>query len=155
MTATESGGAGSATYYRLSGEPKRQTQLTLPLFGEPNTSDLGQNTSNLEPNTSDLDTNTSDLPPDLVEAIAQLTPKARRPKLWPLILHLCALHPHSAEKLAKHLNRQVTSLKSNHLNPMRHKEGLIEYLYPEVVNHPDQAYVITQKGETWLLQHGG
>lgn len=151
----ESGGAGSATYYRLSGEPKRQAQLTLPLFGEPNTSDLDQNTSDLEPNTSDLEPNTSDIPPDLAAAIAQLTPKARKPKLWPLILHLCALHPHSAEQLAERLNRQVTALKSNHLNPMRQEEELIAYLYPEVVNHPDQAYVITKKGELWLLQHEG
>ena len=30
------------------------------------------------------------------------------------------------------------------------KEGLIHYLYPEVINHPDQAYVITKKGKQWL-----
>ncbi len=39
-----------------------------------------------------------------------------------------------------------------HLVPMR-KQDLISYLYPEVINHPEQAYVITIKGKQWLEKH--
>jgi ATP-dependent DNA helicase RecG len=34
------------------------------------------------------------------------------------------------------------------------KAGLIAYVYPEVVNHPHQAYVIAEKGKEWLKQEG-
>ena len=30
------------------------------------------------------------------------------------------------------------------------KINLINYLYPDVINHPDQAYVITKKGKEWF-----
>ena len=33
-------------------------------------------------------------------------------------------------------------------------QGLIEYLYPEVSNHPHQAYTITEKGKQWLKSKG-
>lgn len=28
--------------------------------------------------------------------------------------------------------------------------GLLGYLYPEVINHPEQAYLTTEQGKTWL-----
>lgn len=161
------GGAGSATYYQL-GQPE-----DLPLFGDwgvdelgfdtpeprPNTSDLGGNTSDLGGNmsdlggnTSDLGANTSDLPPVLRQQIDVLTPKARKDKLWPVILWLCAIQPYKAEGLAHLLNRQEAALKNNHLSKMR-QQGLLDYLHPEVINHPNQAYHTTAKGIERLLQH--
>ncbi len=173
----EKGGAGAATYYQLSQRvmPKAVEQLALfePMNEKSgsnrhdlganasdlgaNASDLGANASDLGANASDLGANASDLgvnagglPEDLAFEIEQLNPRARRDKLWPLILRLCAFHPHSAEQLAKRLNRETTSMKTRHLNPMRKDEGLIDYLYPEVINHPEQAYVITEKGRRRL-----
>jgi ATP-dependent DNA helicase RecG len=145
------GGAGPSIYYQLAQLPP------LPLFdgSEPsaNTSDLGANTSDLGVNTSDLNSNTGDLPEALRERIASLTPKARQGKLWPVILWLCALHTSRAETLAALLGRQVTHLKTGHLTELR-KQGLLDYLHPEVINHPEQAYVTTPAGRTWLRQQG-
>lgn len=161
------GGAGPATYYQLAELPG------LPLFpeqgaDEPNTGDLGANTSDLRVNTSDLEANTSDLrgntsdlapdagelPEPLLAALATLSPKARKHRLWPLILWLCSIRPHNAEQLARHLNRQVVALKTGHLNPLREQQGLLEYLYPEVINHPQQAYVTSAAGRLWLAEQG-
>ncbi len=52
-------------------------------------------------------------------------------------------------RIASILQRSEKHLKGNHLSKMR-KEGLLDYLYPEVVNHPQQAYVITEQGKIWL-----
>ncbi|MGY0150900.1 ATP-binding protein [Edwardsiella tarda] len=157
----EQGGAGPATYYQLA--LRVQTDDQLMLFSEANTSDLGLNTSDLGPNTSDLGPNTSDfplamgefdLPDELHQMIDALTPKARKESLWPVIVWLCSLRPYKAEQLAVQLSRKVGPLKNTHLNVLRENEGLIDYLYPEVVNHPNQAYQATEKGRHWLAQKG-
>lgn len=158
------GGAGPATYYQLAELPG------LPLFPaegpdgselDANTSDLRANTSDLDANTGDLDANTGDLgantgdlPEPLRHALATLSPKARQDKLWPLILWLCALRPQRAEQLAQHLGRQVKTLKSSHLNPLREQQGLLQYRHPEVINHPQQAYVTSAAGRLWLAEQG-
>jgi len=143
------GGASSATYYQLRTLPE------LPLFVEPDTSDLAANTSDLAPNTSDLGADASDLPPELLAAIATLGIKPRREKLWPVIIWLCAIRSHTADELAVRLgNRQVTALKSQHLSVLREEQGYLQYSYPEVVNHPQQAYITTAAGRAWLAGQG-
>lgn len=144
------GGAGPATYYQLAELP------SLPLFPAegPDGSELDANTSDLRANTSDLGANTGDLPEPLRHALATLSPKARQDKLWPLILWLCALRPQRAEQLAQHLGRQVKTLKSSHLNPLREQQGLLQYRHPEVINHPQQAYVTSAAGRLWLAEQG-
>ena len=156
------GGGGPSTYYQLAELP------VLPLFEAPqtsspcelnatstlNASDLGANASDLGANASDLGADTSELPPPLLAAIASLPPKPRKEKLWPLILWLCAIRPQSAEQLATQLNRQVVSLKTRHVNPLRERQGLLEYVHPEVINHPQQAYRTTEAGRAWLAEQG-
>lgn len=71
-----------------------------------------------------------------------------------MIVWLCSLRPYKAEQLASQLSRKVVPLKNTHLNMLRENEGLIDYLYPEVVNHPNQAYQATEKGRHWLAQKG-
>lgn len=112
------------------------------LFSESNTSDLS------------LATGEFDLPDELNQMIDALTPKARKESLWPVIVWLCSLRPYKAEQLAVQLSRKVGPLKNTHLNVLRENEGLIDYLYPEVVNHPNQAYQATEKGRHWLAQKG-
>lgn len=137
----EQGGAGSATYYRLT--DTNMAENDLPLFAANDS------------NTGDLITNTSELPADLQKKLGALTPKAGKHKMWPLIVWLCALRSYSAKQLATLLNgRQVKTLKSAHLNPLREQEGLIDYTHPEVINHPEQAYQVTAKGLNWLKQQG-
>ncbi|WP_349568991.1 hypothetical protein [Azotobacter salinestris] len=71
-----------------------------------------------------------------------------------MILWLCAIRPYSAEQLATLLGRQMTALKTNHLNPLREQEGLLRYTHPEVINHPEQAYLTTETGRAWLAEKG-
>lgn len=155
----EQGGAGPATYYQLAQRLKNDDQLMLFPVNEDaltkaNTSELGPNTSDFGQNTSDFGSNTSELnlPDELKQMIDRLTPKARKESLWPVIVWLCSLQPYKAEQLAAQLSRKVGPLKNAHLNVLRENEGLIEYLYPEVINHPNQAYKTTEKGLEWLMQ---
>ena len=158
----EQGGAGSATYYRLAGQSVLDGELPLFAAENTNTGDLSGNTGDLSGNTGDLSGNTGDLQPDAEELpaglhvlIKELTPKARKEKLWPVIVWLCALKPRKAEQLALLLgNRQLTALKSNHINALRSGEGLLAYTHPEVINHPEQAYITTDKGLRWLTEKG-
>jgi ATP-dependent DNA helicase RecG len=117
-----------------------------------NASDFPSNASDFPSNASDFPSNASDLSEELKQAIDALTPKARKNRLWPLILKLCLQRAVSAEEIATLLNREMTAIKVDHLTPMR-KECLLDYLYPEVVNHPHQAYKTTQKGQRWLENH--
>lgn len=135
------GGAGSATYYQLNYE-KIDAQIDV-------------NRTGLDTNASDLDTNASDLklPLALQEAIKGLSSKPRKEILWPVILQLCNLSPMTSQGLATIFNRREDHLKTNHLSKMR-REGLLNYFYPEVINHPDQAYVITEQGKAWLKNKG-
>ncbi|MBU2706337.1 putative DNA binding domain-containing protein [Zooshikella marina] len=142
LALLDKAGAGPSTYYQLSSKVSADT----------NTSELEANTSELEANTSELEANTSELSESLQNAISHLGPKARKNKLWPVILELCSLGPQSAEQLATYLGKQVNWLKTSHLTPLR-KEGLINYLYPDVIKHPEQAYQITPKGKEWLKDH--
>ncbi len=147
------GGAGASTYYQLS------VLSNMPLFDvantsdlEPNTGDFDSNTGDFNSNTGELDVNRDDLPEALHNAIKELTPKARKNVLWPIIIWLCALSPMSADKLAHIIGRQINALKASHLTQLREKEGYIQYLYPEVINHPEQAYISTESGKQWLKQ---
>jgi ATP-dependent DNA helicase RecG len=170
----EKGGSGSTTYYkpsehlyatfnpRSSREEFSSNESDLPLNGEEfssNESDLLLNGEEFSSNESDLllngeefSSNESDLPSEIAEAISHLGKKARKAKLWPLVLQLCTWRPCTADELAHYLQRSSSIFKVNHLKPMR-EAGLIAYLYPEVINHPQQAYQITPLGEAWLQQH--
>ncbi|MEB0039123.1 ATP-binding protein [Pseudomonas sp. MH10] len=127
-----------------------------------NASDLQANASDLQANASDLQSNASDLGSSgdqtvggcvVSEAIKVkilgLTAKARKDKLWPIILELCSGAICTAEQLAGYLSRNEDTLKTNHLRVMR-ELGLLTYLHPEVINHPNQAYKTTPAGLEWI-----
>jgi ATP-dependent DNA helicase RecG len=118
-----------------------------------NASDRSADTSDLGADASDLSTDASDLPERLRQKIASLSARPRKEHLWPVVLWLCWLDARKAEYLATLLNRREAHLKTNHLSNMR-KQGLLDYRYPEVVNHPDQAYKTTEKGAAWLKEQG-
>ena len=144
-------GAGVATYYQLA-EHIRPTKQN-PADSKANMSDPKTNMSDLKTNMSDLKTNMSDLPHALQYRIEQLGLRPRTEKLQVVILWLCHLHAYRADKLAKLLERQMAGLKSLHLSRLR-KEGYLNYLYPEIIHHPEQAYQTTENGKQWLIQQG-
>ena len=144
------GGAGSATYYQLNREKidelvKDRTDLSS------NAGDLSSNAGDFSSNAGDLSSNAGELklPQELRDMINNLSTKPRKNILWPIILRLCDTAPMTTYRIANILQRSEKHLKGNHLSKMR-KEGLLDYLYPEVVNHPKQAYVVTKRGKIWL-----
>lgn len=145
----EKGGNGRSTYYKPTNVFWDYAKLADENINnlKANNVDLEANGSDLEANSSDLEANGSDLSQALKEEIKQLTPKSR--EIRDILLKIFLERPSSADELAALLERNVNSLKNKHLSKMR-KDGLIKYLYPEVINHPNQAYVITEKGKQWL-----
>jgi ATP-dependent DNA helicase RecG len=144
----EKGGNGPASYYK----PTRNFLESMSYERHSsNRGNLGPNKGDLSSNKGDLGSNKSDLPDELSNKINELTPKARASALRPIIIELLLSNSYTAEELGNLLRRDIKALKTNHLTPMR-KEGLIEYLYPEVVNHPEQAYQVTNKSKKWLKE---
>lgn len=166
----DKGGAGSATYYELN----ERKVAELIAKNRSNTPDLDPNTPGLDPNAPDLGSQRGDFgsqrgdfssqrgdldaqgidlepPKELQDRLSKLPPRPSKEILWLVISELCDFSPITTSYMAKLLNRGEKNLKSNHLSKMR-KEGLINYLYPEVVNHPKQAYVITDKGRAFLRE---
>jgi ATP-dependent DNA helicase RecG len=128
----EKGGSGRSTYYRLASSLR-----------------VERDKSDLDSNRGDLDSNRGDLPQTLQEAITSLSPKARASVIRPIILNVCLAKTCSADEMASLLKRDVKALKKKHLAPMR-ENNLLAYSHPEVINHPHQAYVITEKGKEVL-----
>lgn len=164
----EKAGSGRNTYYRatplllngsnlaisranLTANTRKLPQNTREFIS--NAQELPQNTQEFPLNTQGLISNKQELPQFLREAIETLTPKTRKSKLQRIILELCELYVWTADALATLLNRKVEALRVSHLTPLRQK-GLIAYVYPEVVNHPNQAYITTEKGKQWLKDKG-
>lgn len=56
-----------------------------------------------------------------------------------LILELCKIKAYTSGQLADTLGREKKHLLKNYLKPLI-KGKLLEYIYPEKPNHPDQAY---------------
>lgn len=63
------------------------------------------------------------------------------------LLRLCTGHYLSVEQLGRLLNRNPVRLRSVFLGPMV-REGLLQLRFPEAPNHPNQAYIATNKGST-------
>ncbi len=94
--------------------------------------------------------------PLLPDLLAQLTTeeqkalsliKKRMPDPAPMvrfILLVCARRPHTRGELSALLGREERALGRNLLTPLL-QEGKLKFRFPEVVNHPDQAYVSTGK----------
>lgn len=136
-------GSGRNTYYKAT---PALLNGANPSLNRPE-SDL--NRPNLTKNEPDLSLNKPELSKELLQKINQLSTKARTKKLWPIILEILRQYPTSSDELSQLLKREPNALRKKHLSLMK-KQGLVQYLYPEVTNHPKQAYVITEKGREWL-----
>jgi ATP-dependent DNA helicase RecG len=85
------------------------------------------------------------LPPEVLEKLKSIASIARASE-WlhgtrtrSIILQLCNQHFLTAAHLAELMNRNSASLRSRFLTPMV-REGLLQLLYPDKPNRPDQAY---------------
>jgi ATP-dependent DNA helicase RecG len=57
-----------------------------------------------------------------------------------VIYRLCSWRPLSSSELAFLLGRNTKHLTDAYLYPLV-KDGILRYLHPEMVNHPQQKYV--------------
>jgi ATP-dependent DNA helicase RecG len=80
-----------------------------------------------------------DLDPALHQALASLGTRPRKEKLRQVIGQLCSDQWRTGAWLAGLLNRQPQNLSDRHLSPMV-KDGLLERRFPDIPNHPEQAY---------------
>ena len=81
------------------------------------------------------------LDPALQQAFASLGTRPRKEKLRQVIGQLCSDQWRTGAWLAGLLNRQPQNLSDRHLSPMV-KDGLLERRFPDIPNHPEQAYRI-------------
>ena len=80
------------------------------------------------------------LPGELLEMIENLPIRISDPTMLKhLILRLCAWKPLKSSEMADILKRGEKYLLRHYISPLR-EEGKLEYFYPEMPNHPQQAY---------------
>lgn len=125
-------GAGTATTYTLN-----WTRLQAIGF-KIETSHLGAETPHLEVKTES----------HIENAIAALGYRAKKEKVQKIIVQLCLLKPQTKDDLIVRLNKGE-QLVQRYLKDLRTK-GILEYFYPQIPNHPTQAYKVTEYGKKWL-----
>ena len=88
------------------------------------------------------------LPPQLSKTLELLGPRPGM-KVRPVIRGLCAWREMSSEELGQILSRFHKTLYRDHLKPLI-SEGKLRLKYPEMPNHPSQAYLTTPAGKASL-----
>ena len=81
------------------------------------------------------------LEPALHQALASLGTRPRKEKLRQVIAQLCSDQWRTGAWLAQLLSREPQNLTDRHLTPMV-RDGLLERRFPDILNHPEQAYRI-------------
>jgi hypothetical protein len=79
------------------------------------------------------------LPQDLAAIVARAGKRARPGVVDEVLVRLCAHRPFSSDELATLLGRDAGYLVRAYLTPLV-ATGRLERTYPQMVNHPDQAY---------------
>jgi ATP-dependent DNA helicase RecG len=110
---------------------------------EPKTHQLQAETHQLEPKTHQLEevVKKEILPESLKLKLSNLSKRPKNEDLKTAICELCAWQPLTAQQIAEFLNRKNKKyLVRQYLTPLV-KAGVLEYVYPERGNSPNQAYV--------------
>lgn len=145
-------GAGTATTYTLNWTRLQAIGFkTETTHLEAETPHLGTETSHFGAETSHLGVEASHfsvLSKDLQQAISDLGYRPKKSNVYRVILRLCLQSPRTSDTLMSELNRGRQLIK-NYLKDMR-MQDMIEYAYPEIPNHPYQAYRVTEYGKKWL-----
>lgn len=80
----------------------------------------------------------------IVSEISELGPRINDASLVnEIILKLCKIRPFKAVEIAKLFNRQEDYFKRKYLTKLISNKEL-SYTYPDMINHPDQAYITTK-----------
>ena len=128
-------GRGKATYY-VPGDrfPIAQHEITPP---------KGQTTPPQGQTTPPQVQTTVSLPKDLVSDLAALGRKAPRERVVELMVRLCSCRAMTKDDLVKYLKRSDATVKHIAASLVGTR---LSYLYPEVIHHPNQAYIALESG---------
>ena len=150
-------GKGKATYY-LAGD--RLIKATEKFSAPPQ--DLSTPPQDLSTPPQDLSTPLQDLSTPLQDLSTPLSEKEKliqmilqkidelnqrehdSDKIKDIIIELCALKTMKASEIAGYLKKGESYIKRKYLGEMIKDKQLV-YLYPEMLNHPEQAYLTPEK----------
>lgn len=138
-------GAGSATTYTL----KSNDHLL-----KPETPHLEVETPHLEierPESGMVIPNRENITKDLKTIVNNLGYRPKKERVFSVIVRLCLYKPQTKENLILEL-KKGEQLINKYLREMR-LQGILEYTYPQIPNHPTQAYRVTELGKQWLKQN--
>lgn len=132
----KSRGKGKATYY-VAGD---ELSVLLPELSTP-PPDLKAPATELSTPPAEINTP----PREILERINALNKREHdKRKVESIILDLCSLKPMKAAEIARHFNRKEAYFKRKYLSGMI-AEKKMKYLYPEMINHPEQAYLTNNR----------
>jgi ATP-dependent DNA helicase RecG len=81
-----------------------------------------------------------DIPEEILSVLQNLKVRENNPeKLMEIIRALCSLRAYKAAELALIVNKREDYIRKKFLNPLIERKE-VEYLYPEMIRHPEQAY---------------
>ena len=130
-------GRGKATYY-VPGDrfPAAKHETTPPQAQT--TAPQTQTTAPQAQTTAPQGQTTAPIPKDLESDLAALGRKAPRERVVELMVRLCSCRAMTKEDLMKYLNRSEATIRHIATSLLGKR---LSYLYPEVIHHPNQAYV--------------
>ena len=123
-------GMGKATYY-VPGD-------RFPIAKHETTPPQAQTTLPQGQTTPPQAQTTAPLPKDLESDLAALGRKAPRERVVELMVRLCSCRAMTKEDLMKYLNRSEATIRHIATSLLGKR---LSYLYPEVIHHPNRAYV--------------
>lgn len=86
-----------------------------------------------------------DIPDKLKLEIGELKQKEHNSqKVRGVIIKLCSIRAFTSNEIAKILNKRDDYIRKKYLNKMI-KEKEIRYQFPEMIKHPEQAYITNTK----------
>ena len=143
-------GKGKATYYVPGGRfPVAKHETTLPraqttaLWGQ-TTAPQAQTTAPQAQTTAPQAQITAPLPEDLVSDLAALGRKAPQERIVELMVRLCSCRAMTKDDLMKYLKRSEATIRHIATSLLGKR---LAYLYPEVIHHPNQAYIALEPDE--------
>ena len=123
-------GKGKATYYVPGGR--------FPVAKHETTPPQDQTTPPQVQTTAPQGQTTAPLPEDLSSDLAALGRKAPRERVEELIVRLCSYRAMTKDDLMKYLKRSEATIRHIATSLLGKR---LAYLYPEVIHHPNQAYI--------------
>ncbi len=128
-------GRGNATYYTPT------IKLLAPGISipTPGISALTPDISALTPGIIGLPDGFPSLPLELVNSLKKIGKRASVKEVQSVILQLCGLAPLRLPELVDILQRDADHIRKRYLSKML-EQGELEYTFPDVPNHPQQAY---------------